>query len=262
LHGGAGERPEGHAPNRARDPRRLRGADPGPPHRALANVKSFSPHGRVAEVFYSIQGEGATAGTPAVFVRLQGCTVGCAWCDTKYSWDREGGRGVGLPALVEEARAYPCRHAVVTGGEPLESSLFVPLLDALVAARFTVEVETSGTLPPPDSLDHPLQWNVSVKLAGSGVEEGRRIRDEAIRAFLSRGAWWKFVVTDDRDVGEVLGLAERFALPRERILLQPEAVRREELIERSPWVAEACIRHGFRFSPRLHLALWGARRGV
>ena len=54
--------------------------------------------GRIAETFYSIQGEGATAGLPAVFVRLQGCTVGCGWCDTKYSWDPAAGREVDLSA--------------------------------------------------------------------------------------------------------------------------------------------------------------------
>jgi len=63
-------------------------------------------------------------------------------------------------------------------------------------------------------------------------------------------------------VSEVLSLAERFALPKSRILLQPEAIRREELIERGPWVAEMCTGHGFRFSPRLHIMLWGPRRGV
>ena len=217
---------------------------------------------RVAEVFYSIQGEGATAGLPAVFVRLQGCSVGCSWCDTKYSWDPEAGSAVDLETLVDEVAAYPCRRVVVTGGEPLESPMFASLVQALGARSFTIEVETSGIVPPPPSTDRSIQWNVSLKLAGSNVDEARRLRPDAIRNFLSRNAWWKFVVTNDADVAEVLQLAERFALPRARILLQPEAVRQEELLERSRWVVEACKLHGFGFSPRLHVLLWGAKRGV
>ena len=80
--------------------------------------------------------------------------------------------------------------------------------------------------------------------------------------FLEHRAWWKFVVAGEEDLAEALRLSERFVLPRGRILLQPEAIRRDELIERSPWVIEACKRHGFRFSPRLHVMTWGGRRGV
>jgi 7-carboxy-7-deazaguanine synthase len=218
--------------------------------------------GRIAETFFSLQGEGATAGLPAIFVRLQGCSVGCAWCDTKYSWDPAAGREVGLDALLEEIAAFPCRRVVITGGEPLESAFFIPLAAALGTQGFRIEVETSGTLAPPARSARDIQWNVSVKLGGSGVTEAKRISPEAIRAFLARDAWWKFVVTDDGDVAEVLRLAERFALPRERILLQPECVRAEEFMARAPWVAEQCRTHGFRFSPRLHVLLWGARRGV
>lgn len=218
--------------------------------------------GRIAEVFFSIQGEGPTAGLPAVFVRLQGCSVGCAWCDTKYSWDPAGGRQIDLGALVAEVAAYPCRRIVITGGEPLESALFSPLVADLRDRGMDVEVETSGTVVPPAPVDGPIQWNVSVKLAGSGVARARRINAEAIARFRERQAWWKFVVGDDDDLAEVLDLAERFALPRERILLQPEAIRPEHLAARSPWVIEACKRHGFRFSPRLHVMTWGARRGV
>jgi len=214
----------------------------------------------IAECFFSVQGEGVTAGLPAVFIRLQGCSVGCVWCDTKYSWDPAGGRVAELTELLEEVVAYPCRRVVVTGGEPLESALFVPLVERLGASGFTTEVETSGILPPPPA---PVdQWNVSVKLANSGVPEAKRINPAAIRAFLAKDAWWKFVVLDERDLAELLALAERFALPRERILLMPEGIRRDEILERSAWVVEACKRHGFRYSPRLHILLWGAKRGV
>lgn len=218
--------------------------------------------GRIAETFYSIQGEGATAGLPAVFVRLQGCSVGCGWCDTKYSWDPAAGREVDLPGLLNEVAAFPCRRVVITGGEPLESALFVPLAAALEARGYLVEVETSGTREPAAGADAAIQWNVSVKLSGSGVPESTRINPAAIRAFLARGAWWKFVVGEPGEIGEVLRLAERFALPRERVLLQPEGLRAEDLAARSPWLVEACKAHGFRFSPRLHLLIWGARRGV
>lgn len=195
-----------------------------------------------------------------MFVRLQGCSVGCLWCDTRYSWDPAAGREVGLDELVAEASAFPCRRAVLTGGEPLESTLFPRLAEALKDRGFTLEVETSGVLPPPPA---PVdQWNVSLKLAGSGVPEPRRINPEAIRRFLGLGAWWKFVVVDRADVAEVLRLAERFAIPQKRILLMPEGVRPEEILERSPWVVEECKRHGYRYSPRLHILLWGARRGV
>src|SRR5206468_9420819 len=100
-----------------------------------------------------------------VFVRLQGCAVGCAWCDTKYSWSAAGGRELGLDALLAEVKAGDAENVVVTGGEPLEHPAFAPLIAGLKALDRRIEVETAGTeLPPPVSVD---QWNVSLKLSHS-----------------------------------------------------------------------------------------------
>ena len=215
---------------------------------------------RVAEIFTSIQGEGPSVGTPSVFVRLQGCGVGCAWCDTKYSWDAAGGTETTLDAIADEIRASPASNVVVTGGEPLEHPAFAPLIAAVKSAGRRVEVETAGTELAPDvAVD---QWNVSLKLAHSGVPESRRLRPDAVTRLRGLDAWFKFVVGTEDDLREVLALQARFAIPSARVVLMPLGMRAEEQRARMPEVVDWCRRHGFRFSPRLHILIWGPRRGV
>src|SRR4051794_6922734 len=115
---------------------------------------------RVAEVFSSIQGEGVSVGLPSVFVRLQGCSIGCTWCDTKYSWDPEKGRAMPLAKLVEDVRTARPNNVVITGGEPLAHPAFATLAQAFHDAGKRIEVETAGVeVPPPLPVD---QWNVSL----------------------------------------------------------------------------------------------------
>ena len=119
---------------------------------------------RVSEIFLSLQGEGPSAGTPAHFLRLQGCTVGCRWCDTRYSWPAAGGRELDPGTLWSQASELGSAPLlVVTGGEPLEHANLAELLRQALERWDAVEVETSGILPPP--ISHPrLAWNVSPKL--------------------------------------------------------------------------------------------------
>jgi len=215
---------------------------------------------RVSEVFASVQGEGVTIGTPSAFVRLQGCSVGCAWCDTKYSWAATGGRETTLEAVLAEVAMMRLDNVVVTGGEPLEHPAFVALVDALKAAGKRIEVETAGTqLPRSTAVD---QWNVSLKLAHSGVPAEVRLRADAMDAFRDLPAWFKFVVATEDDVNEVLAIQAAYRLPTARIVLMPLGMRREEQQQRMPLVIDWCRRHGFRFSPRLHILVWGPKRGV
>jgi organic radical activating enzyme len=215
---------------------------------------------RVSEIFTSIQGEGPSVGTPSVFVRLQGCRVGCVWCDTRYSWDARGGDELTLEALLRRVKGASAQNVVVTGGEPLEHPAFVPLVAGLHALGLRVEVETAGTvLPPPSPVD---QWNVSLKLAHSGVPVARRLRPKAIERFRDLGAWFKFVVAAEGDVDEVLAIQSRHGLATGRIVLMPLGMLRAEQLALMPRVVEWSRRHGFRFSPRLHILIWGPRRGV
>lgn len=114
----------------------------------------------VNELFVTIQGEGSFTGTPATFVRLQGCPVGCAWCDTKHTWSLDEAKSVSLEQVLEKDAhadesfawctveeildATEVHHVVLTGGEPCLYDL-LPLTTALIEAGRSVQVETSGT---------------------------------------------------------------------------------------------------------------------
>jgi 7-carboxy-7-deazaguanine synthase len=225
---------------------------------------------KVSELFESLQGEGVSAGAPAIFVRLAQCNLHCVWCDTKYTWDFERYRyedEVREQPVAEVAQlvnASPSRRLVLTGGEPLLQQRALKEFFARLAPDIVVEVETNGTIAPEsESLSRVNQWNVSAKLSSAGDPEQFRIRPEILAIFRDSGrANLKLVVHRDEDYAEADALVTRLAWPRERVLLMPEANDREQLRARAFAVAEAARARGFRFSSRLHLELWGGRRGT
>ncbi|HEY6195769.1 MAG TPA: 7-carboxy-7-deazaguanine synthase QueE [Candidatus Eisenbacteria bacterium] len=215
---------------------------------------------RVAELFRSLQGEGPSAGTPAHFLRLQGCDVGCAWCDTKYSWDATRGRACTIAEAFRELRALgDAPLLVVTGGEPLAH----PGVDRLLAAALgqwpRLEVETSGIVPPPLAHER-LHYMWSPKLPSA---TGRWADTWAHAArFLGDPRTTVKLVVGDGDEESALRLIHDYALPRARVLLMPEGITDAALRARALALAELCQREGLRLSPRLHVWLWGAKRGV
>ncbi|MEZ4249092.1 MAG: 7-carboxy-7-deazaguanine synthase QueE [Polyangiales bacterium] len=222
----------------------------------------------VSEVFDSVQGEGPSTGVPSTFLRLGLCNLACTWCDTAYTWDarrfdlQEELRSRALEELAEELTGRAPTNLVVTGGEPL---LQADALDALVPTLTQrIEVETAGTLAPsPALLARVAQWNVSPKLASSGNPETKRRRDDVLATFASiEHAYFKLVIADETDLEEARQLLDAHRVPRERTWLMPEGTTPERLAERGRWLADVCTREGFRLGTRLHVALWGDRRGV
>ena len=222
------------------------------------------------EIFRSVQGEGVSAGTPTVFLRLATCNLACSWCDTKYTWDwdsydfDEQVMPMEESDLEERILGFDLPHLVITGGEPLmQQKALGPLALSLNRRGLFCEVETNGTLAPqPEMVDAVSQWNVSPKLGNSGNSRDRREVPEALRAFRDlETAYFKFVVVDPFDIDEVLSLSNKHDLPAERVVLMPEGTSAAAINDRGRWLAEACAEHGFRFSTRLHILLWGDQRG-
>lgn len=210
------------------------------------------------EIFYSLQGEGARMGTPAVFLRLAGCNLHCSWCDTKYSWKK--GLNVAVEEVAARICAFACNGLVVTGGEPLLQQEELAALLELLPADMFVEVETNGTLIPSAALLARVgQWNVSPKLGHSGNDAEAALQADALAAFAALPhAWFKFVVQGEEDWAAI----EDLQLPRERIILMPQAADCEALAQARPAVAEMCLRHRVRLGERMHLVLWDTKKGV
>jgi 7-carboxy-7-deazaguanine synthase len=221
----------------------------------------------VSEVFGPTwQGEGPSVGRTAAFVRLGRCNLACTWCDTPYTWDwSRHDPAVELRELsVDEVLASvdamgPVSMLVVTGGEPLlQQRRLPPLLTGARERGLWVEVETAGTLAPdPEVVALVDRFNVSPKLANSGNPEERRHRPEVLAAFEATGkAVFKFVV---RDVSELDEVAAFGVAP---VWIMPEGTDAATLTSRMQALAPAVLARGWHLTPRLHVLLWGDRRGV
>lgn len=232
------------------------------------------------EIFASLQGEGPSAGKPCAFVRLSRCNLACVWCDTAYTWRFEGDnrphrsgehfeRTANQVTLSEAETAARIAglgkpRLVVTGGEPLLQAPALARMLALLPEGIAVEIETNGTVAPPPALDSRVhQYNVSPKLAHSGNPAELALPSERLAAWAAEPrAAFKFVIAEPADIDEVLLIAERHAIPRERIWLMPEGTDAATLTARERWLAPLCLEHNLTLSGRLHIHLFGDTRGT
>ena len=222
---------------------------------------------KIAELFYSLQGEGSLVGVPSVFIRTSGCNLRCSWCDTPYtSWKPEG-VDLTLHQILDEVKAHPAKHVVVTGGEPMIAPEIIPLTERLRGLGLHVTIETAGTVFQPVACD---LMSISPKLSNSTPEgpwaaqhERVRIQEATLAKLMGRYDYQlKFVMEKPEDLAEVRSLVAALGAERGRVILMPEGTDRERLRERAVWLVEVCKDEGFRFSPRLHVDLYGNRRGV
>ena len=227
---------------------------------------------KIAELFFSIQGEGRLLGVPSSFVRTTGCPLRCVWCDSDYTSWHPRGETMTVEQILSRLSEFPTRHVVVTGGEPLLASGIADLCAALRSNGYHITIETAAVVFKPLACDLA---SVSPKLSNSiphQREGGRwakrhdrlRLRLDVIQAFLDGSDYQlKFVIERPEDVEEAREIVGQLrGVEPDKVLLMPQGVHADELARRGAWLVEVCKRHGFRYCPRLHIELFGNRRGT
>jgi 7-carboxy-7-deazaguanine synthase len=229
----------------------------------------------VAEVFGpTFQGEGASLGQRAAFVRLGRCNLDCGrgagatWaCDTPYTWDWERyDPAVELSALsvaevVGRVEAMGVDRVVVTGGEPLvQQRKLVPFLAAARDRGWAVEVETNGTIAPlPEVVALVERFNVSPKTANSGVPASKALRPRALEALRDSGrAMFKFVVASPEELDDVAAVVDTYRLSP--VIVMPAGTTADDVLDRGRKLADPVLARGWHLTTRLHVLLWGDER--
>jgi len=229
----------------------------------------------ISETFYSLQGEGQLTGVPSVFVRTSGCNLRCAWCDTPYaSWNPEGEQRT-VDAIVAEVQGHvAARHVVLTGGEPMIAKEISALASELKLLGYHITIETAATVVPAGiacdlaSLSPKLlnsAPDATLHAAWRKKHEATRWRPDVVREWIDQCDYqFKFVVASPTDVDELEGMLNSLGreIPRHKVMLMPEATNLDRMRERAAWLGEICKARGFRYAHRLHIELYGNRRGT
>lgn len=254
----------------------------------------------ISETFVSVQGEGKLTGVPSLFIRLSGCNLRCSWCDTPFaSWSPEG-TVHSIDDLINLARTTGVHHAVLTGGEPMMFPAIRELSTRLAGpvdrggACMHITIETAGTIIPAAHRTNATDWpltahllSISPKLANStppqsdprdpeGVwaarHEHRRINLPVLRELLARRAnpssgldhQLKFVLAAPGDEHEIAQLLDQLVgcdLEPADVLIMPEGITPPSQELKDACIA-LCLRRGWRYCTRLHIDLFGHRRGT
>lgn len=242
---------------------------------------------KISELFYSIQGEGKRTGAPSFFIRTNFCNLRCKFkngnlCDTPYtSWfpDDDLNKGeMSITEIISEYGKHNCRDVVITGGEP---TMYGDELENLsrelknISEHIFITIETNGTYFG-DHAKHADLMSISPKLSSSvpynteyeKMHEKNRFNIESFKAYNDLkyagviDIQWKFVFTCEADIDEIRSLQKHTGFADEDVYLMPEGITREDLDSRRLITIETCLKNNFNYTDRLHIVVWGNKRGV
>ncbi len=178
-----------------------------------------------------------------------------------------------IEEILKKISGWDCNHIVLTGGEPMIAPDLPELATALKKQKKHITIETAGTVLP-SSIPCDLA-SISPKLSNSTPpperdpawakkHEATRLQPEVISEWIQKYPFQlKFVVSSENDLAEIKSLLLKLPkISADLVLLMPEGVDTQTLASRSPWLVDICKREGFRFCPRLHIDLFGHKRGT
>lgn len=209
---------------------------------------------KITEIFYSLQGEARNVGLPTVFIRLTGCPLRCAYCDTEYAFS--GGEWMNIDDIIAQTRRYNTSFVTVTGGEPLAQKSCIDLLSRLCDAGFHVSLETSGAILV-DKVDARVEKVLDIKTPASTEDAKNKFENIAL---LQGDDQVKFVICDESDYLWSRQIIEQYQLvDRCEILFSPSYGQLDATVL-ADWILRDQLQ--VRFQVQLHKYLWGDQPGV
>lgn len=240
---------------------------------------------KISELFHSIQGEGKRIGVPSFFIRTNNCNLRCMFvsgnlCDTPYtSWAPEDEHNIGelsIDDIIKEYKSSGAVDAVITGGEPtLQGDELNELCLKLKNENAFITLETNGTRDGM-FLEYVDLISVSPKLKSSTPFDTKfekmhlqnRINLDVLSSYhhlalkANKNIQWKFVYCNKNDIKEILILQNKIGFRNSDVYLMPEGITNHDISTKRIELAEICKSHHFNYSERLHILLWGNKRGV
>ena len=214
-------------------------------------------------IFSSIQGEGPNIGVPCIFIRLAGCNLNCEFCDTKFSWSK--GKDMSIKDIITKIKTFKnINHIVITGGEPmlqienilkLRGQLESDFINNTDAVLYNYELETNGSL-----------WNDDITSCFQYISISPKkktiLHPDLIKERLNNNIIFKFVIENAKSFNFWNLFIKELNIYKRQVYMMPQSRTRQEFIGNGQDLATLCIKHGYRFAPRLQLVLWDKRQGV
>ena len=209
---------------------------------------------KVYEIFHSLQGETSRMGLPTVFIRLTGCPMRCAYCDTAYAFN--GGSNMDIANILMQVAQFNTRYVTVTGGEPLAQKLCLVLLKELCDAGYSVSLETGGAMDIAP-VDARVSIILDIKTPASNEEKNMRWDN---LAHIKPSDELKFVLCNRADYEWAKMQLVNLKLPEKCPVLFSPSYHDLNAEELASWVLADQL--PVRMQLQMHKILWGEKAGV